>query len=153
MKVAAVVAAACIGAGGVGVGAGVYIHNRQEAATTSRMEEEREREEERGEEALEETELAVLEDGPVQVEQDTRLIMGHLITPLIYWNRQEDDPDFSVETADLSDSQRIELAYWHMNNGYNGPEIFGAEEIARMGQEFTAFPRWRTVWQICMGVI
>ena len=133
MKVAAAVAAACIGAGGVGVGAGVYIHNRQEAATTSRMEEEREREEERGEEALEETELAVLEDGPVQVEQDTRLIMGHLITPLIYWNRQEDDPDFSVETADLSDSQRIELAYWHMNNGYNGPEIFGAEGNSQDG--------------------
>ena len=133
MKVAAAVAAACIGAGGVGVGAGVYIHNRQEAATTSRMEEEREREEERGEETLEETELAVLEDGPVQVEQDTRLIMGHLITPLIYWNRQEDDPDFSVETADLSDSQRIELAYWHMNNGYNGPEIFGAEGNSQDG--------------------
>ena len=133
VKVAAAVAAACIGAGGVGVGAGVYIHNRQEAATTSRMEEEREREEERGEETLEETELAVLEDGPVQVEQDTRLIMGHLITPLIYWNRQEDDPDFSVETADLSDSQRIELAYWHMNNGYNGPEIFGAEGNSQDG--------------------
>ncbi len=133
VKVAAAVAAACIGAGGVGVGAGVYIHSRQEAAALSQMEEERERGEERVEEALEETELAVLEDGPVQVEQDTRLIMGHLISPLIYWNRQEDDPDFSVETADLSDSQRIELAYWHMNNGYNGPEIFGAEGNSQDG--------------------
>ena len=80
--------------------------------------------------------------------------MGHLITPLIYWNRQEDDPDFSVETADfkrLPADRAGLLAYETMDT--MGRRSSAQREIARMGQEFTAFPRWRTVWQICMGVI
>ena len=131
-KAAAVVAAACIGAGGVGAGAGVYLHSRQAAIETDADEtaaEESENREER--EEIEETSLAAQEDGPVQVEQNTQLIMGHLLSPLIYWNGQE--PNFSVETADLSDSQRIELAYWNMNNNEDwelldaGLQIFDTE--------------------------
>ena len=130
--VAAAVAAACIGAGGVGAGAGVYLHSRQAAIETDADEtaaEESENREER--EEIEETSLAAQEDGPVQVEQNTQLIMGHLLSPLIYWNGQE--PNFSVETADLSDSQRIELAYWNMNNNEDwelldaGLQIFDTE--------------------------
>ena len=130
--VAAAVAAACIGAGGVGAGAGVYLHSRQAALETDADEtaaEESENREER--EEIEETSLAAQEDGPVQVEQNTQLIMGHLLSPLIYWNGQE--PNFSVETADLSDSQRIELAYWNMNNNEDwelldaGLQIFDTE--------------------------
>ena len=132
VKVAAAVAAACIGAGGVGAGAGVYLHSRQAAIETDADEtaaEESENREER--EEIEETSLAAQEDGPVQVEQNTQLIMGHLLSPLIYWNGQE--PNFSVETADLSDSQRIELAYWNMNNNEDwelldaGLQIFDTE--------------------------
>ena len=131
-KAAAVIAAACIGAGGVGAGAGVYLHSRQAALETDADEtaaEESENREER--EEIEETSLAAQEDGPVQVEQNTQLIMGHLLSPLIYWNGQE--PNFSVETADLSDSQRIELAYWNMNNNEDwelldaGLQIFDTE--------------------------
>ena len=131
-KAAAVIAAACIGAGGVGAGAGVYLHSRQAAIETDADEtaaEESENREER--EEIEETSLAAQEDGPVQVEQNTQLIMGHLLSPLIYWNGQE--PNFSVETADLSDSQRIELAYWNMNNNEDwelldaGLQIFDTE--------------------------
>ena len=130
--VAAAVAAACIGAGGVGAGAGVYLHSRQAAIETDADEtaaEESENREER--EEIEETSLAAQEDGPVQVEQNTQLIMEHLLSPLIYWNGQE--PNFSVETADLSDSQRIELAYWNMNNNEDwelldaGLQIFDTE--------------------------
>ena len=130
--VAAAVAAAWIGAGGVGAGAGVYLHSRQAAIETDADEtaaEESENREER--EEIEETSLAAQEDGPVQVEQNTQLIMGHLLSPLIYWNGQE--PNFSVETADLSDSQRIELAYWNMNNNEDwelldaGLQIFDTE--------------------------
>ena len=130
--VAAAVAAACIGAGGVGAGAGVYLHSRQAALETDADEtaaEESENREER--EEIEETSLAAQEDGPVQVEQNTQLIMEHLLSPLIYWNGQE--PNFSVETADLSDSQRIELAYWNMNNNEDwelldaGLQIFDTE--------------------------
>ena len=131
-KAAAVIAAACIGAGGVGAGAGVYLHSRQAALETDADEtaaEESENREER--EEIEETSLAAQEDGPVQVEQNTQLIMGHLLSPLFYWNGQE--PNFSVETADLSDSQRIELAYWNMNNNEDwelldaGLQIFDTE--------------------------
>ena len=131
-KAAAVIAAACIGAGGVGAGAGVYLHSRQAALETDADEtaaEESENREER--EEIEETSLAAQEDGPVQVEQNTQLIMGHLLSPLIYWNGQESN--FSVETADLSDSQRIELAYWNMNNNEDwelldaGLQIFDTE--------------------------
>ena len=130
--VAAAVAAACIGAGGVGAGAGVYLHSRQAAIETDADEtaaEESENREER--EEIEETSFATQENGPVQVEQNTQLIMGHLLSPLIYWNGQE--PNFSVETADLSDSQRIELAYWNMNNNEDwelldaGLQIFDTE--------------------------
>ena len=130
--VAAAVAAACIGAGGVGAGAGVYLHSRQAALETDADEtaaEESENREER--EEIEETSFAAQENGPVQVEQNTQLIMGHLLSPLIYWNGQE--PNFSVETADLSDSQRIELAYWNMNNNEDwelldaGLQIFDTE--------------------------
>ena len=131
-KAAAVIAAACIGAGGVGAGAGVYLHSRQAAIETDADEtaaEESENREER--EEIEETSFAAQENGPVQVEQNTQLIMGHLLSPLIYWNGQE--PNFSVETADLSDSQRIELAYWNMNNNEDwelldaGLQIFDTE--------------------------
>ena len=131
-KAAAVIAAACIGAGGVGAGAGVYLHSRQAALETDADEtaaEESENREER--EEIEETSFAAQENGPVQVEQNTQLIMGHLLSPLIYWNGQE--PNFSVETADLSDSQRIELAYWNMNNNEDwelldaGLQIFDTE--------------------------
>ena len=131
-KAADVIAAACIGAGGVGAGAGVYLHSRQAALETDADEtaaEESENREER--EEIEETSLAAQEDGPVQVEQNTQLIMEHLLSPLIYWNGQE--PNFSVETADLSDSQRIELAYWNMNNNEDwelldaGLQIFDTE--------------------------
>ena len=130
--VAAAVAAACIGAGGVGAGAGVYLHSRQAAIETDADEtaaEESENREER--EEIEETSFAAQENGPVQVEQNTQLIMEHLLSPLIYWNGQE--PNFSVETADLSDSQRIELAYWNMNNNEDwelldaGLQIFDTE--------------------------
>ena len=130
--VAAAVAAACIGAGGVGAGAGVYLHSRQAALETDADEtaaEESENREER--EEIEETSFAAQENGPVQVEQNTQLIMEHLLSPLIYWNGQE--PNFSVETADLSDSQRIELAYWNMNNNEDwelldaGLQIFDTE--------------------------
>lgn len=112
--------------------AGVYLHSRQAAIETDADEtaaEESENREER--EEIEETSLAAQEDGPVQVEQNTQLIMGHLLSPLIYWNGQE--PNFSVETADLSDSQRIELAYWNMNNNEDwelldaGLQIFDTE--------------------------
>ena len=132
VKVAAAVAAACIGAGGVGAVAGVYLHSRQAALETDADEtaaEESENREER--EEIEETSFATQENGPVQVEQNTQLIMGHLLSPLIYWNGQE--PNFSVETADLSDSQRIELAYWNMNNNEDwelldaGLQIFDTE--------------------------
>ena len=132
VKVAAAVAAACIGAGGVGAGAGVYLHSRQAALETDADEtaaEESENREER--EEIEETSFAAQENGPVQVEQNTQLIMEHLLSPLIYWNGQE--PNFSVETADLSDSQRIELAYWNMNNNEDwelldaGLQIFDTE--------------------------
>ena len=131
-KAAAVIAAACIGAGGVGAVAGVYLHSRQAALETDADEtaaEESENREER--EEIEETSFATQENGPVQVEQNTQLIMGHLLSPLIYWNGQE--PNFSVETADLSDSQRIELAYWNMNNNEDwelldaGLQIFDTE--------------------------
>ena len=131
-KAAAVIAAACIGAGGVGAGAGVYLHSRQAALETDADEtaaEESENREER--EEIEETSFAAQENGPVQVEQNTQLIMEHLLSPLIYWNGQE--PNFSVETADLSDSQRIELAYWNMNNNEDwelldaGLQIFDTE--------------------------
>ena len=131
-KAAAVIAAACIGAGGVGAGAGVYLHSRQAALETDADEtaaEESENREER--EEIEETSLAAQEDGPVQVEQNTQLIMGHLLSPLIYWNGQESN--FSVETADLSNSQRLELAYWNMNNNEDwelldaGLQIFDTE--------------------------
>lgn len=131
-KAAAVIAAACIGAGGVGAGAGVYLHSRQAAIETDADEtaaEESENREER--EEIEETSFAAQENGPVQVEQNTQLIMEHLLSPLIYWNGQE--PNFSVETADLSDSQRIELAYWNMNNNEDwelldaGLQIFDTE--------------------------
>ncbi|MBS5545223.1 MAG: RNA polymerase sigma factor [Lachnospiraceae bacterium] len=132
VKVAAAVAAACIGAGGVGAGAGVYLHSRQAALETDADEtaaEESENREER--EEIEETSFAAQENGQVQVEQNTQLIMEHLLSPLIYWNGQE--PNFSVETADLSDSQRIELAYWNMNNNEDwelldaGLQIFDTE--------------------------
>ena len=131
-KAAAVIAAACIGAGGVGAGAGVYLHSRQAALETDADEtaaEESENREER--EEIEETSFAAQENGQVQVEQNTQLIMEHLLSPLIYWNGQE--PNFSVETADLSDSQRIELAYWNMNNNEDwelldaGLQIFDTE--------------------------
>lgn len=131
-KAAAVIAAACIGAGGVGAGAGVYLHSRQAALETDADEtaaEESENREER--EEIEETSFAAQENGPVQVEQNTQLIMEHLLSPLIYWNGQESN--FSVETADLSDSQRIELAYWNMNNNEDwelldaGLQIFDTE--------------------------
>ena len=71
--------------------------------------------------------------------------MEHLLSPLIYWNGQE--PNFSVETADLSDSQRIELAYWNMNNNEDwelldaGLQILTQKETAAMQQESTVFPR------------
>ena len=132
VKVAAAVAAACIGAGGVGAVAGVYLHSRQAALETDADEtaaEESENREER--EEIEETSFAAQENGQVQVEQNTQLIMEHLLSPLIYWNGQE--PNFSVETADLSDSQRIELAYWNMNNNEDwelldaGLQIFDTE--------------------------
>ena len=130
--VAAAVAAACIGAGGVGAGAGVYLHSRQAALETDADEtaaEESENREER--EEIEETSFAAQENGPVQVEQNTQLIMEHLLSPLIYWNGQESN--FSVETADLSNSQRLELAYWNMNNNEDwelldaGLQIFDTE--------------------------
>lgn len=132
VKVAAAVAAACIGAGGVGAGAGVYLHSRQAALETDADEtaaEESENREER--EEIEETSFAAQENGPVQVEQNTQLIMEHLLSPLIYWNGQESN--FSVETADLSNSQRLELAYWNMNNNEDwelldaGLQIFDTE--------------------------
>ena len=131
-KAAAVIAAACIGAGGVGAGAGVYLHSRQAALETDADEtaaEESENREER--EEIEETSFAAQENGPVQVEQNTQLIMEHLLSPLIYWNGQESN--FSVETADLSNSQRLELAYWNMNNNEDwelldaGLQIFDTE--------------------------
>ena len=112
--------------------AGVYLHSRQAAIETDADEtaaEESENREER--EEIEETSFAAQENGPVQVEQNTQLIMEHLLSPLIYWNGQE--PNFSVETADLSDSQRIELAYWNMNNNEDwelldaGLQIFDTE--------------------------
>ena len=130
-KAGATAAAAAAGKAGAAA-AGKAISVKVAAAETDADEtaaEESENREER--EEIEETSFATQENGPVQVEQNTQLIMGHLLSPLIYWNGQE--PNFSVETADLSDSQRIELAYWNMNNNEDwelldaGLQIFDTE--------------------------
>ena len=75
VKAAAIVAAACIGAGGAGAGAGVYIYHRQEEAREAEIE--RERDEESTELAVEETPAVeeTQESEAVQMENEAILQM------------------------------------------------------------------------------
>ena len=65
VKAAAIVAAACIGAGGVGAGAGVYIYHRQEEAREAEIERERDEEP---------TELAAQETPAVEETQESEAV-------------------------------------------------------------------------------